>query len=111
MELFGRFRSFSLILFSEFMFLTPPIGLLNDAGVILRFENDHTLKDLIIVDITIFYKLLTIISQLRALAFGAAIVPNSDLLSIFQGVFAPSLYKTVINLLEAFEIIYRCAHP
>jgi len=37
------------------------------AGVILRFENDATLKDLIIVDISVFYKLLTIINQLYCL--------------------------------------------
>ena len=87
--------------------LQQALGLLNDAGVILRFENDMTLKDLIIVDITVFYKLLTIINQLRPMALGNAVVSNSDLLSIFQGVFAPSLYKTVVDLLEAFEIIYR----
>jgi len=43
------------------------------------------------------------------MALGSAAVPNSDLMSIFQGVFAPSLHKTILDLLEAFEIIYRCA--
>jgi len=76
-------------------------------GAILRFENDATLKDLIIVDISVFYKLLTIINQLRPMALGNAMVSNTDLMSIFQGVFAASLHKTILTLLEAFEIIYR----